>query len=164
MLLSWAEKKKPSAMSAATGAVCGLATVTPASGFVGPVSALAIGILAGLVTYFAFYLLNNHTKIDDTLGVWPAHGIGGFLGILLTGVLAEKIINPSGNSGLFFGNPGQFGIQLLVDVAVAGYAFVVTYVIVLIVNRYVGFRVTFEQEREGLDLAEEGEISHVEKP
>jgi Amt family ammonium transporter len=163
MLLSWAEKKKPSAMSAATGAVCGMATVTPASGFVGPVSALAIGILAGLVTYFAVYWLNNRTNIDDTLGVWPAHGIGGFLGILLTGVLAEKIVNASGNNGLFFGNPGQLGIQSLVDVAVAGYAFIVTYVIVLLVNRFVGFRVTLEEEKEGLDLAEEGEISHVDK-
>ena len=93
----------------------GLATVTPASGFVGPVSALAIGILAGLVTYFAFYLLNNHTKIDDTLGVWPAHGIGGLRGPAHR-CPGREDINPSGNSGLFFGNPGQFGIQLLVDV------------------------------------------------
>ena len=80
--LSWAEKKKPSSMSAATGAVCGLVAITPASGFVGPISALAIGTIAGLVTYLALYWLHNYTTIDDTLGVWPAHGIGGFVGAL----------------------------------------------------------------------------------
>jgi Amt family ammonium transporter len=162
LLLSWAERKKPSAMAAATGAICGMAAVTPASGFVGPVSALAIGILAGLACYFAVFWLNNRTKIDDTLGVWPAHGIGGFVGILLTGIFAEKIINVAGNNGLLFGNPEQLWIQLLVDVVVAGYAFFVTYILVLIVNRFVGFRVTAEEEKEGLDMAEEGEISHVD--
>jgi Amt family ammonium transporter len=162
LLLSWAEKKKPSSMAAATGAICGLAAVTPASGFVGPVSALAIGVLAGLATYLALYWLNNRTKIDDTLGVWPAHGIGGFVGVLLAGIFAEKVINAAGNNGLLFGNAGQFGVQLLVDVVVVSYAFLVTYVIVWIVNRVIGFRVTSEEEMEGLDLAESGEVGHVD--
>jgi ammonium transporter, Amt family len=160
--LSWAEKKKPSSMSAATGAVCGLVAITPASGFVGPISALAIGTIAGLATYLALYWLHNYTRIDDTLGVWPAHGIGGFVGALLTGIFAEKVINVSGNNGLLFGNSGQFGIQALVVAVAACYAFIVTYVIVWIINRTVGFRVTEEEEREGLDLAESGEIGHLD--
>jgi len=162
LVLSWADKKKPSTMAAATGAICGLAAVTPASGFVGPVSAMAIGVLAGLLTYLALYWLNRRTKIDDTLGVWPAHGVGGFVGVILTGLLAESVVNPAGNNGLLFGNAGQLGVQVFVDVVVAAYAFVVTLVIVFVVNRLIGFRVTKKEEEEGLDLAESGEVGHVD--
>jgi len=162
LILSWAERKKPSTMAAATGAICGLAAVTPASGFVGPVSAMAIGVLAGLVTYLALWWLNNRTKVDDTLGVWPAHGVGGFVGVILTGLLAESVVNPAGANGLLFGNAGQLGIQVFVDVVVAAYAFIVTLVIVFVVNRLVGFRVTAAEEEEGLDLAESGEVGHLD--
>ncbi|HVO77943.1 MAG TPA: ammonium transporter [Methanomassiliicoccales archaeon] len=162
LVLSWAEKGKPSSMAAATGAICGLAAVTPASGFVGPISAMAIGVLAGLATYLALYWLNNRTKIDDTLGVWPAHGIGGFVGVILTGFFAEAVINPAGNNGLLFGNPGQVGIQVSVDLIVVLYSFLVTLAIVYAIDRFIGFRVTEVEEAEGLDLAESGEVGHVD--
>ncbi|MEK7107151.1 MAG: ammonium transporter, partial [Patescibacteria group bacterium] len=127
--LSWAENRKPSAMSAATGAVCGLVAITPASGFVGPVAAIAIGIIAGVVTYAAVWIRTKKTKIDDTLDVWAAHGIGGLTGAVLTGFFAEKIINSAGNNGLLFGNPHQLLVQVIAVVAVGIYSFVATWLI-----------------------------------
>src|SRR3990167_8030428 len=130
--LSFAENLKPSAMAAATGAVCGLVAITPASGFVGPVAAIAIGIIAGVVTYAAVFIRSNKVKIDDTLDVWAAHGIGGLIGALLTGIFAEKIINGAGANGLLFGNPKQLLIQIIAVAAAAIYSFVATWVIIKI--------------------------------
>jgi ammonium transporter, Amt family len=105
LVLGWAEHKKPSALATATGAVCGLAAITPASGFVGPIASIAIGVIAGLVTYLVLHLRSKYMHIDDTLDVWAAHGMGGVTGIILTGVFAEQAINSTGK-GLLFGNPG----------------------------------------------------------
>ena len=93
MILSWAENKKPSALATAIGAVCGLIAITPASGYVGPMASIAIGTIAGLVTYLALHLRSKYLPIDDTLDVWAAHGMGGVTGVILTGVFAEKAIN-----------------------------------------------------------------------
>ncbi len=129
MTLSWAENKKPSAMATATGAVCGLVAITPASGFVGPVASMAIGLIAGVVTYLMVLFRNKKTRIDDTLDVWGAHGMGGVVGAILTGVFAEKLINSAGNNGLLFGNPGQLLTQILAVAATATYAFIMTLLI-----------------------------------
>jgi Amt family ammonium transporter len=156
MVLSWAENKKPSAMATATGAVCGLVAITPASGFVGPVASIAIGILAGLVTYLMLFIRSKLTRIDDTLDVWAAHGMGGVTGAILTGIFAEKIINGAGNNGLLFGNPGQLWTQILAVLVTAVYSFVVTFILLKLLSP-LGLRVSEKEEAEGLDLAVHGE-------
>ena len=156
MILSWAENKKPSAMATAIGGVCGLIAVTPASGFVGPVASIAIGIIAGVVTYLAFHLRNKYLPVDDTLDVWAAHGVGGATGIILTGVFAEKAVNSAGNDGLLFGNPSQLAIQILAASITLIFAFVAT-VFLLKLLAPLGLRVSDQEEEEGLDLAVHGE-------
>jgi len=156
MILSWAENKKPSALATAIGAVCGLIAITPASGYVGPVAAIAIGLIAGVVTYMALHIRSKHFHIDDTLDVWAAHGIGGVTGLILAGVFAEKVINVGGNNGLLFGNPGQLGIQILTASVTLGYAFIATYILLKFLAP-LGLRVSRRQEEEGLDLAIHGE-------
>jgi Amt family ammonium transporter len=156
--LSWAEHKKPSAMAAAIGAVCGLVAITPASGFVGPIASIAIGIIAGVITYLAVHLRPRAIPIDDTLDVWAGHGIGGLTGALLTGVFAETAINSAGANGALFGNPHQLLIQFIAVAAAGIYSFVATWIIlkVLVLFR-MPLRVTDAQEAEGLDIATHGE-------
>ncbi len=156
MVLSWAEHRKPSAMATATGAVCGLVAITPASGFVGPIASIAIGIIAGVVTYLMLLLRSKRTKIDDTLDVWAAHGMGGVTGAILTGVFAEKAINSAGNNGLLFGNPGQLWTQLLAVLVTLTYSFVVTFILLKLLTP-LGLRVPTKDEAEGLDMAVHGE-------
>ena len=158
--LSWAENKKPSAMAAATGAVCGLVAITPASGFVGPVASIAIGIVAGVITYTAVYIRTHKIRIDDTLDVWAAHGIGGLTGAVLTGIFAEKAINAAGNNGLLFGNPNQLVVQIVAVGAVALYSFFGTWIILKVVSFFSSLRVSSSQESEGLDLAVHGEAGY----
>jgi Amt family ammonium transporter len=159
MALSWAETGKPSAMAAATGAVCGLVAITPASGFVGPVASIAIGVIAGVVTYLMLLLRGRRTRIDDTLDVWAAHGMGGLAGAILTGIFAEKAINSAGNNGLLFGNPGQLVIQVVAVAASLAFSFVVTFIMLKLLS-LLGLRVTPEEEEEGLDLATHGEAAY----
>jgi Amt family ammonium transporter len=156
MALSWAETGKPSAMATATGAVCGLVAITPASGFVGPMASIAIGVIAGVVTYVMLLLRSRKLRVDDSLDAWAAHGMGGLVGAILTGVFAEKAINAAGNNGLLFGNPGQLGIQIVAVLASLTYAFVMTYLI-LRALKPLGLRVKPEEEEAGLDLATHGE-------
>lgn len=159
--LSWAENGKPSALAAAIGAVCGLVAITPASGFVGPVASIAIGILGGAVTYLAVYIRGRRIKIDDSLDVWAGHGIGGLTGALLTGVFAEKAINAGGNNGLLFGNPHQLWVQFIAVAAVGAYSFVATWVIlkVLVLLKF-PLRVAPHEEEQGLDVAVHGEPAY----
>jgi len=159
MALSWAETGKPSAMATATGAVCGLVAITPASGFVGPMASIAIGVLAGVVTYVMLLFRGKKTRIDDTLDVWAAHGMGGVAGAILTGVFAEQAINSAGGNGLLFGNPRQLLIQILAVVASLTYSFVMTYLLLRLLSRF-GLRVTPEEEAQGLDLATHGEAGY----
>ena len=159
--LSWAQNRKPSAMAAATGAVCGLVAITPASGFVGPVAAIAIGIIAGVVTYGAVHIRTKKIKIDDTLDVWAAHGIGGLTGAVLTGFFAEKIINSAGNNGLLFGNPHQLLVQVYAVLAVGIYSFFATWLILKVLSLFkMPLRVSESDEAEGLDLAVHGEAGY----
>lgn len=160
MVLSWAQNKKPSALATATGAICGLVAITPASGFVGPLSSIAIGIFAGVITYLSLSFRNIYTKIDDTLDVWAAHGMGGVSGAILTGIFAEKAINSLGNNGLLFGNSQQVVIQLLSVIVVAFYSFFGTYLIFKLVKVVTDLRVTFKEELKGLDLAVHGEAGY----
>jgi Amt family ammonium transporter len=166
MILSWAENKKPSAIATAIGAVCGLIAITPASGYVGPMASIAIGTIAGLVTYMALYLRSKFFDIDDTLDVWAAHGMGGVTGLILTGVFAEKAIrNPLNDptvlaaDGLLFGNASQIGVQLLVAGVTLAYAFVMTVLLLKLLGP-LGLRVSRQEEEQGLDLAIHGEEAY----
>lgn len=158
--LSWAQNGKPSALAAAIGAVCGLVAITPASGYVGPIASIAIGIIAGVVTYTAVYVRSRKTRVDDTLDVWAAHGVGGLAGAVLTGFFAEKAINAAGNNGLLFGNPQQVIIQILAVAATALYAFVATYVLLKVISYFSPLRVESHEEEEGLDMATHGESAY----
>lgn len=160
MTLSWAQHKKPSALATATGAVCGLVAITPASGFVGPISSIAIGIFAGVVTYLALSFRSLHTKIDDTLDVWAAHGMGGITGALLTGIFAEKAINSLGNNGLLFGNPNQILVQLVAVAVTATYSFFGTFLILKAIKLLTNLRVSVNEEIKGLDLSVHGETGY----
>lgn len=161
MFLSWKEHKKPSVLATATGAVCGLVAITPASGFVGPISSIAIGIIAGTVTYLALTFRTKKLPVDDTLDVWAAHGVGGLTGAVLTGVFAEKAINSAGNNGLLFGNPSLLLVQLLAVGAVALFAFAGTYIILKLLTLVVKLRVSKSEEDLGLDKAIHGEVGYV---
>jgi Amt family ammonium transporter len=158
--LSWAENKKFSAMGAATGAVCGLVTITPAAGYVGPLSSVVIGLIGGIVTYLAVHIRTKHIHVDDTLDVWAAHGIGGLTGAVLTGVFAEKVINSAGNSGALFGDPHQLTIQIIAVLITGIYAFCATWVILKALARVMPLRVSSSQEEEGLDIAVHGEAGY----
>ncbi len=156
MALSWMQNGRPSALATATGAVCGLVVITPASGFVGPMSSIAIGVIGGLVTYLMLFVRTRMTQIDDTLDVWAAHGMGGLTGALLTGVFAERAINSAGANGLLFGNPHQLLVQVLTVIVTVAYAFGVTFLLLKLLS-FMSLRVTTHEEIVGLDIAAHGE-------
>jgi ammonium transporter, Amt family len=159
MIAEWAYRGNPTVLGAASGAVAGLVAITPASGFVGPVSAIIIGLVAGVACYYA---INLKTKLgyDDSLDVVGVHGVGGTWGALATGLFASKAINLAGNNGLFFGNPSLIGIQALSVVSAWIYSFVVTLIILKILDWTMGLRVTEEHEVNGLDLSQHGEAGY----
>lgn len=160
MAVSWWHTKKPSSLGIFTGAVCGLVAITPAAGFVSPMSSIIIGAIAGAVCYGMVWLVKNKTKIDDALDVFACHGIGGITGALLTGIFAEVIINPAGNDGLLFGNPGLLGSQFVAVGATVAFAGVMTYTILKALDRVTGLRVKKEEEIIGLDLTQHGEEAY----
>lgn len=159
MLVEWLHRGTPTVLGVASGAVAGLASVTPAAGFVGPFSALLIGFAAGGLAYVAI-VWKGKFGYDDSLDVVGIHGVGGTIGILATGLLASKVVNPGGADGLFFGNPTLFGIQVLTVVVTALFSFVGTYLILKLVDRLVGLRITSDEERMGLDLSQHNERAY----
>ncbi len=155
-LAEWIHAKKPSMLGTASGIVAGLVAITPAAGFVSPMGALVIGVLAGVVCYMAV-LIKRPLGYDDSLDVFGIHGIGGLLGALLTGVLATTAFDPEGASGLLEGNAAQLGVQAVAVLATAAYAAIVTFIIVKVLDLTMGLRVEEEEEREGLDVSLHGE-------
>ncbi len=154
--MDWMLKGKPTALGAASGAVAGLVAITPAAGFVSPISAIIIGIGAGVLCSTA---CNLKAKLgyDDSLDVVGVHGVGGTWGALATGLFASTAINPGGSNGLFFGNPGQLWIQFVAVVATWVLAMVGTFIILGILKAVMGLRVTDDEERQGLDLSQHNE-------
>lgn len=151
MCAEWIKYGKPSVLGAVTGMVAGLGTITPASGFVGPAGGLVIGISAGIVCFFATNFIKRSLKIDDSLDVFPVHGVGGVLGTLLTAVFASNALGVfSGQEDINIAN--QLGIQAIGVVAVLVYTAVITFVILKITGALVGNRVDDEEEMAGLDL------------
>lgn len=159
MLTEWIHRGKPTVLGAASGCIAGLGTITPASGFVTPPAALAIGLVAGIVCYSAV-MLKVRFNYDDSLDVVAVHGVGGILGTLATGLFATIAVNPGGSNGLFYGNTRQLAIQALAVGAILVYSFAVTYGIFKFLEKAMGLRVTEEQEIVGLDLSEHGEAGY----
>jgi Amt family ammonium transporter len=159
MVAEWIYRGKPSALGAASGAVAGLVAITPASGFVGPISSIWIGIGAGALCYTAV-MLKPLFGYDDALDAVGVHGVGGTWGALATGLFASKAVNSAGADGLFFGNPAQLGIQAMAVVITMVFVFVGTLIILAIVAGITGLRPSEEEERLGLDLSQHDEKAY----
>ena len=159
MFAEWIHRDKPTTLGAASGAVAGLVAITPAAGFVGPVSALIIGGIAGVICYMGV-LAKSKLGYDDSLDVVGIHGLGGTWGALATGLFASTAVNPDGANGLFFGNPGQLWIQFVSVLATCVFAFVMTLIIFKIVDCTMGLRVTDEEEVRGLDITQHSETAY----
>jgi Amt family ammonium transporter len=159
MTVEWIHRGKPTVLGMASGAVAGLATVTPGSGYIGPVSALLIGLVAGAACYAAI-IWKARWGYDDSLDVMGIHGVGGVIGTLATGLFASKAINPGGADGLFFGNPGFLGVQVLTVIVAAVFSVVGTYAILKLLGRVMVLRVSGEEESMGLDLSQHNERAY----
>jgi Amt family ammonium transporter len=160
MLTEWNSRGKPTVLGAASGAVAGLVAITPAAGFVTPMASIFIGALAGFLCYTA---CNLKAKLgyDDSLDVVGVHGVGGTWGALATGLFATKLVNEAGGDGLFYGNPKQLWIQLLAVVVTWVLGFVMTAVILKVLDAIMGLRVSEEDELAGLDLSQHSETAYV---
>jgi Amt family ammonium transporter len=157
--IEWAKFGKPSLVGMVTGTIAGLATITPASGFVGPAAALAIGLIGGGVCYFVVGIVKQRYKVDDSLDVFAVHGVGGATGVLLTAICVDAAL---GGAGLPEGRSvaQQFGIQFVGSVSTLVWSVVASYAIVMVVKAAVGLRVGKEDEEKGLDQTEHGESGY----
>jgi Amt family ammonium transporter len=161
MALEWIRYGKPSVLGIVTGMVAGLGTITPASGFVGPIGAVIIGLTAGVVCFAATQFLKRTLRIDDSLDVSPVHGVGGIVGTILTGVFVDARVGGIGYAdGMSMGS--QVAVQTLGVVAAIAWCAVGTFVILKVIQLTIGLRVSEDQEREGLDLAQHGERGYAE--
>ena len=163
MFVEWMKSGKPTVLGAISGAVAGLVVITPAAGFVGPMSALIMGALGGIICFFSATALKHAVGYDDSLDAFGVHGVGGTLGALLTGVFASKAINGSIEGGLLTGNPGQFVNQLIATVITWVIALVGAFVLLKITQALFGLRVTEEEEYDGLDITQHGESGYTEE-
>lgn len=161
VVIDWIRYKKPKFLGLLTGAVAGLATVTPAAGFVSTTSAVIIGCLAGSVCYMAVEM-KNHLGWDDALDVWGVHGVGGMLGTILLGVFATTAVNSAGADGLLLGGGGFFMKQLICVVAVGAYAFFFSLLALKVINIFSRVKTTEEEEHLGLDFSLHGETAYEE--
>jgi Amt family ammonium transporter len=164
MVAEWIRYGKPSVLGIVTGMVAGLGTITPASGFVGPAGALIIGLTAGIVCFSATNFLKRVLKIDDSLDVFPVHGVGGILGTLLAGIFASTQLGIFSGQGFADGVSGmgqQLGIQFVGVISTLVYTAIVTFIILKVVDVIVGLRVTKEEEIEGLDIALHEERGYI---
>jgi Amt family ammonium transporter len=159
MAVEWWHRKTPTVLGLASGAVAGLAMVTPGAGYVEPSSALFMGMVAGTLSYLAI-MKKARFGYDDSLDVVGIHGVAGIGGILLTGLLATKAVNAGGADGLLHGNAGFFAVQGLTVIVVGMFSAVGTWAILKIVDRAVGLRVPAEEERMGLDISQHNERAY----
>ncbi len=155
----WIHRGKPTVLGAASGCVAGLVAITPASGFVQPIGALFIGLAAGVICYAAV-MLKGRFGYDDSLDVVGVHCVGGSLGALATGLLATTAVNAAGANGLLHGNPKLLAIQALAVVVVLAYSFIVSFLLLKVLDKTMGLRVDKEDEIQGLDLSMHGEAGY----
>jgi Amt family ammonium transporter len=156
MFAEWVAKGKPSVLGIISGAVAGLVAITPASGFVDPTGSLVVGIAAGVICFWATTFVKGRLGYDDSLDAFGVHGVGGFVGAILTGVFARAAIG--GTGGLIEGNAGQVWTQFLGTLATIVWSGVVSYIILKVIDAVIGIRVTKEVEVEGLDINLHGEV------
>jgi ammonium transporter, Amt family len=159
LFVEWAYGRQPKFVGLLTGAVAGLATITPAAGYVSPTTAIIIGIAAGVVCYYAV-ALKNRLRWDDALDVWGVHGVGGGLGIILLGMFASTAWNPNGANGLFFGGGSFFLKQCVAVVISSTWAFSFTYGMLWLINKITPVKVAPEAEELGLDIGLHGEEAY----
>jgi Amt family ammonium transporter len=160
-LLEWKLSSKPTMLGMITGAVGGLVAITPAAGFVGPMDAIWIGVGVSVICYFFVAVVKTKFGYDDSLDAFGVHGVGGIWGALATGLWASKAVNPAGNDGLFYGNPGLFLVQLKAVVITIVYSFIVSFVLLKLVDILMGLRVSEDEERIGLDLTQHRESAYT---
>jgi Amt family ammonium transporter len=160
-LMDWFFHHKPTTLGMITGAVAGLVSITPACGFVTPIGAMWIGLGAAVICWLSVTVMKTKFGYDDTLDAFGVHGVGGIWGALATGLFATKLVNPAGADGLFYGNPRQFIVQLEATVLTMVFSFVASYILLKIVDRIVGLRVTEQEERIGLDLTQHRESAYT---
>jgi Amt family ammonium transporter len=161
LAMDWMTTKKPKFLGLLTGSVAGLATITPAAGYVSPKAAVIIGILAGIVCFYAV-ALKNRLQWDDALDVWGVHGVGGFLGILSCGAFASLAFNPAGSDGLRHGNSHFFLVELGAVLISSVWAFVFTYGMLWLIDRVTPVKAGEAAETEGLDMTLHGEVAYIE--
>jgi len=161
LAMDWATTKKPKFLGLLTGAVAGLATITPAAGYVSPATACLIGIIAGVVCFYAV-ALKNKLGWDDALDVWGVHGVGGFIGIILCGVFATTLFNPAGTDGLLRGGTRFFLVQVGAVLLSSVWAFVFTYGMLWLIDRVTVVNVDETGEEAGLDSSIHGEVAYIE--
>ena len=158
LLAEWAAKGKPSVLGIISGAVAGLVAITPAAGFVGPMGALVIGLVSGVVCYWGATGLKRMMGYDDSLDAFGVHGVGGIVGAILTGVFAQEAIG--GTAGLLEGNAGQVWTQFIGIIATIVYSAIASFILLKVIDVVMGLRVDEDVERDGLDLALHGETIH----
>jgi Amt family ammonium transporter len=159
MLVEWRHSDKPTVLGVATGAVAGLVAITPGAGYVGPMSALIIGAIAGIICFYAV-VLKVRLGYDDSLDVVGVHGVGGTWGALATGLFASAAIG--GTDGLLFGNPALMIPQIVSVIGTVIYAGVLTWIILKILDVTMGLRVSDEDEQMGLDLSQHNEAAYTQ--
>ena len=159
LVISWILDKKPKFIGLLTGAVAGLATITPAAGYVTTTSAVIIGVMAGVICYIAV-ALKNKLEWDDALDVWGVHGVGGFFGVVLLGIFGNLAVNPAGADGLLLGGSEFFLKQVVTVVGVAVFCFVFAYVALIVINVITPVKVTKDEEEKGLDAMLHGEVAY----
>ncbi len=159
--LEWITRKRPTALGIISGAVAGLVAVTPASGFVGPLGAMGIGALAGLVCYVSVVVVKGKLGYDDSLDAFGVHGVGGIVGALATGLWASTVINPAGANGVFHGGGKLMLLQIAAVAVCAAYSFVLSWGLLKLVDKFIGLRVNPDQENIGLDLTQHRESAYT---
>ncbi|NTV79506.1 MAG: ammonium transporter, partial [Clostridiales bacterium] len=159
MVIDWLKESKPKFVGLMTGAVAGFATITPAAGLVSLPSAALMGIIGAIICYFAVHL-KNKMQWDDALDVWGVHGIGGVIGTILLGVFASTAINPVGANGLLYGGTAFFIKETVIVLGTSVYAFVFTYIMLMLINTITPVKVSDEEQLVGLDLSMHGESAY----
>jgi ammonium transporter, Amt family len=159
VILEWVLRGQPTAVGIATGAVAGLVGITPAAGFVSPISAILIGAITATACFFAISL-KAKLQFDDSLDTFPVHGVGGTTGAILTGIFASKAVNPGGADGLLYGNPGQIVTQIVAVAITYVLAGVGTFIILKLLDLTIGLRVKPEVEMQGMDISQHGEEAY----
>lgn len=160
-LIEWQQHGSPTVLGAVTGAVAGLVAVTPACGFVNPMNAIFIGILAAVFCYIAVAVIKVKAGYDDALDAFGVHGVGGIWGTIATGLFAEKAVNAAGANGLFFGDVKQFVVQLVMVIVAPLFAAAMTWILFKFVDAVMGMRVTRNDEIVGLDLTQQSESAYT---